>query len=114
MDIFNLTKPQKKVCRELIEMALQRECQQFVDSLPKAIAKAETEDKSAHETYLEIYKKVMNFDKKIARTYDNVTGAKYFMTVFTLYNRKVLKDKDLEIADDEMIAQIKGMQELFG
>lgn len=37
MDIYNLSKSQKKICRQLIDTALQRQCAGFIDDMVEAI-----------------------------------------------------------------------------
>ena len=113
MDRYNLTKPQKKICRELIDIALQRECGKFLESLSKAMTKNKKDEKSPYDSYIDVYKRVHNFDNKIARYFDDITGSKYFMTVFNLYMRKILTDKDLEIMDEEMYTEVMNMKTLF-
>lgn len=100
---MELSKSQKKIARMLIDRALQRECADFhsvLKSMPDASG-----GESPHETYRNLYGQIRKFDKHIARTYDNLTGSRYFNTVFILYYNGVLTEKDIGLFDGEVNAE---------
>ena len=102
IDIYNLPKSQKKICRQLIDMALQRECTEFIDRLSRAVTNAKGNDKTPLENYHQLFKLMHKFDKTIADTYDNLGGSRYFMTLVSLYMRGVLTDNDISVLDQEL------------
>lgn len=107
MDIYNLTKPQKKICRQLIETALNRECAGFIDELSDIVAKVKKNDKTPLENYHRVYKAMDSFDRIIAKTYDNLGGSRYFITVVSLYKRGVLTDDDIEVLDEDLLTRLR-------
>lgn len=110
--MIELTKPQKKIARKLINLGLQRECAKFMQSTKDFMNKnASAED--AHDAYLNLYKRIDNFDEHIARRYDGISGGQYYITVYSLYFDGVLRDKDIREFDDEIYNKLKEDKEFF-
>ena len=65
---ITLSKSQKRIARELIESSLQKECAKFLDKIEKFVSNRN--NKTPHEAYLALYKKVKSFDKHIAKRYN--------------------------------------------
>lgn len=98
-----LTKAQKKAARALIDLALERECANFIENVSKLSGKPLDDlDKPNHARYIEIFKLVDSFDKHIADRYDGMTGSRYVDTVSFLFFEGSLAEKDLEICDEEL------------
>jgi hypothetical protein len=55
--MMELSKSQKKIARELIQLGLQRECKSFTDRITKFTNSAEWKSGDPHELYLKLYKK---------------------------------------------------------
>jgi len=100
--MIELTKSQKKIARQLINLALQRECEDFLNKTRCFLHEAESNGKDAHANYLSLFKKVDEFDKHIARHYDGMSGSRYFLTILNLYCTKILTDKDIALFDEDM------------
>ena len=100
--MIELTKSQKKIARELIDLGLQRECKAFTEKISRFTSSPEWKTGNSHENYLKLYKKVTSFDKQIARRYDNLTGSHYFMTVWGLFYDEVLTIEDISRFDIEV------------
>jgi len=70
-----------------------------------------------HELYIKLYKKVISFDKHIARRYNDLTGSRYLMTVFSLFQDGVLTTEDIAHFDveaqNEMLRMKKNMTVIF-
>ena len=49
-----------------------------------------------------LYKTIFNFDKGIARRYDNMSGSRYFLIVAKLLMEGLLQEADLEEFSSEM------------
>ena len=110
--MIELTKPQKKIARKLINLGLQRECTKFMQSTKDFMDKnAPAED--AHDTYLKLYDKVYQFDKHIARRYDGMSGGRYYITVYCLYCDGVLTDEDIREFDDELYNRLRETKKSF-
>lgn len=96
---MELTKNQKKEARELIRIALERECNRFLSETDSFMQETR-EAVNPHERYLELYGKVKKFDKYLARRYDGLTGSAYFPTLAGLCSDGVLTAEDMESLDD--------------
>lgn len=98
---MELPKNQKKHARTLIERALQRECEHFLAET-KAWMNQPKAEETPHKQYLELFDRVYKFDKLIARTYDNMTGSRYYLTVFSLFYDDVLTEEDISLFSEEV------------
>lgn len=107
---MELTKSDKKLCRQLIHIGIERECEQFVNKMQqlasKPIPARELEQPYAeengqavegpwHKRYIALYRKVMNFDKHIANRYDGITGSRYLDCVLSLYCDDIITDDEI-------------------
>ena len=110
--MIELTKSQKKVARELIDLGLHRECKSFGMKIAKFANSSDWETKP-HELYLKLYKKVVSFDKNIARRYDGMTGSRYFNTVWGLFYDGILTEEDIDRFDDEVKNRLLGLKNNF-
>lgn len=103
---LELTKAQKKVARELIDLGLERECQQFVDNIQNVVTKPLGKERPYHARYIEIYKMTERFDKHIAQRYDGLGGSRYFMTVARLYCDGFLSNEEIALLGEELVNKI--------
>lgn len=110
--MVELTKGQKKVARMLINKALLRECENFLLQTKRMLNNPK-EGKNSHENYLQLFDRVHKFDKHIARTYDGMTGSRYFITVYNLYWDDVLTDEDISLFDEELKDRLIVLKERF-
>lgn len=98
---MELPKNQKKHARTLIERALQRECERFLAETKAWMNQPKTEE-TPHKQYLELFERVYKFDKHIARTYDNMSGSRYYHTVCSLFYNDVLTEDDINLFSEEI------------
>lgn len=110
--MIELTKPQKKIARKLIDLGLQRECTKFLKSTKNFINK-NTPAEDAHDIYIKLFNKVHSFDRHVARRYDNLGGSRYYITVYCLYYDGVLTDEDIREFDDEIYNRLKETKKSF-
>ena len=112
----NLTKADKRLCRELIHKGLERECEEFVKQIQKIAAKPiplaelnepyrEENGRSVegpwHKKYIKLYMKTVKFDKHIARRYDGLSGGHYLEGVFDLYLHDIISDEEIARFSEE-------------
>lgn len=105
--MIELTKGQKKTARLLIDRALQRECETFLNKTREFSQQTMQNGQSPHENYLALYKIVYDFDKHVAQCYDNMSGSHYLPTIIDLYVASVLTDEDISLFDEELKEYIK-------
>ena len=111
--MIELSKNQKKIARELIQLGLQRECKSFTTQIEKFTNSQEWKTRDPHELYIKLYKEVTSFDKHIAQQYNNLTGSRYFDTVFNLFWQDVLTTDDIARFDVEIQNKLLGIKNLF-
>ena len=108
--MIELTKPQKKIARQLIRLALLRECETFLDDTRRFLHEAESNGEDAHTNYLSLFKKVNNFDRHIARHYDGMSGSRYLITVLNRYCAGTLTDEDITLLGEDTQKYLSGMK----
>ncbi|MCL2284639.1 MAG: hypothetical protein FWC26_15095 [Fibromonadales bacterium] len=88
------SKSLNKIARDLIRIGLKRECKSFANKIARFInAKRKTKD--PHEFYLDLYEKVISFNKHIASRYDYVSNSLLDITLWGLFNHGILTTKDI-------------------
>lgn len=112
MIYVDLPKSQKKIARILIDKALRRECDSFLEKVKAFMRSVPENGKDSHENYLELYKKVDKFDRHLAWRYEKLGGSKYFITVVGLYCDNILSDEDISLFDEERQRDIRKYKEL--
>ena len=113
---ISLTKADKRKCRELILVGLERECEKYVKEMQKLantpIPLAELNEPYReengfsvegpwHKRYIALYKKTASFDKHIAQRYDGMTGGHYLDDVLSLYCEGIISDDEIAPLSDE-------------
>lgn len=111
---FEFSKTDKKLVRQIIETGLQREFRNGLSKMGKIIKNWETKGTNNQEAYQNLYKALMNFDKHIARRYDNMSGSKYMLIVASQLNDKVISEDDLnDLSEEAKLAIIRTCQILW-
>ena len=113
---ITLTKGDKRKCRELIHIGLERECEKFVRQMQQLANKpiplaelnkpySEENGRSVegpwHKRYIALYKKTASFDKHVAHRYDGMTGGHYIDGVLGLYIDDIITDEEIAPLSDE-------------
>jgi hypothetical protein len=93
---YEFSKSEKKVVRQIIETALQRDFEACIMDVDFIIQQWKSKKSDNRNTYQEIYRKVKENDKYIARMYDNITGSKYMMILQGLLSDKVISEADID------------------
>ena len=105
--LASLTKAQKKAARTLIDLALERECAKLIRKVSRLSSKPlDDVEKPNHARYLELFKAVDSFDRRLQYRYDGITGGHYLEVISYLYAEGILKEHDLEICDEEMKSEL--------
>ena len=113
---ISLTKADKRKCRELIHVGLERECEKYVKEMQELAGKpvplAELNEPYReengfsvegpwHKRYIALYKKTASFYKHIAQRYDGMTGGQYLDGVLGLYCEGIISDDEIAPLSDE-------------
>lgn len=85
-----LSKPQKKIAREIIEKGLQREYENGILKIDKIINEWKINKIDNRDAYHQIYNSVIDFDKHISRRYDNIKGSTYLLIIILQLTDKII------------------------
>lgn len=127
--MFELSKKDKRLCREYIHKGLEQECEEFVKGLHEVAGKAiplaelnapyqEENGRSVegpwHKRYIQLFKLMDSFDTHVAYRYNHATGGHYFDVVSELYVDGWLTDEDIEQFDEEIAKELKDIKRMNG
>ncbi len=93
---YEFSKSEKKIVRQVIETALQRDFEASIMEVDGIIRRWKSKKLDNRNAYQEIYRKVKENDKYIARMYNVITGSKYLLTMQGLLAHKVISEADLD------------------
>ena len=109
---MELSKQDKKVAREVIEIGLQRDFEYGLGKTEELLLNWR-KGVSNKETYHAVYKHIRSFDKHIALRYDNITGSRYLITITGQLLDEVLHDEDLVNFSEEVQLYLKSVVKNF-
>lgn len=92
---IELSKKDKRIARELIEKGLQKEFQQGLQQFDTILQKWKNEQQDNIDIYHNLYKSIRDFDKHIARRYDNIKGSTYLLILIAQFRDGLICEEDL-------------------
>jgi hypothetical protein len=104
---FELSKKDKKSAREIIEKGLQKEYTKGLFQFDSIINKWKDNILNNREAYLQLCKELINYDKHIARRYDDMKGSKYLFIIAAQLMDNIISENDLGNFSDETKQAIK-------
>jgi hypothetical protein len=102
-----LSKADKRICRELIHTALERECKAYVEKMARISSKQVDHEGPYqeengfpvegpwHKQFIKLFKATDSFNYRLARIYDGMSGSRYLPTVRILYEDGWLTDEEV-------------------
>ena len=102
MNGLDLTKSQKRIARQVIEIGLVREFETGIGNIDRIIQQWKGEKLETKETYYQIYDSLKKFDKHIARRYDGMTGSGYLFIMAGQLADKAITIDDLNVFDPDV------------
>ncbi len=94
--MYELSKADKRLCRELIKQGVEKEFAIGLNKLDAIIQAWKDGKHDNREGYHTVYQSVKEFDKHIARRYDNPSNSTLHFTVIALLHDKLISVEDLE------------------
>jgi len=76
---YDFSKSEKKIVRQVIETALLRDFETSIMEVDGIIQQWKSKKLDNRNAYQEIYRKVKENDKYIARMYDDISGSRYML-----------------------------------
>lgn len=105
--MFDLSKSDKRTCRELIHTALERECKAYAqkmvhisnkpvpDESPYAEENGFPVEGPWHKRFIEYFKATDSFNRRLEGIYDGISGSWYLPTVRILHEEGWLTDDEV-------------------
>jgi hypothetical protein len=104
---MELSKKDRKVARQIIEDGLQNEFGKGLDKIDKVLKKWKEEKQDNRESYHLLFETISDFDKHIAKRYDNMTGSKYLFIIASQLHDDIINEGSLSELSEEVIRKIK-------
>jgi hypothetical protein len=102
MNIFELTKSQKKIARQIINKGLEKEFQTGLQMIRNTLDEWNDNKIPNGDAWRRIYKELTDYDKQISRRYDNKTGSEYIYIIAAQLGDGVIGMQDIEAFDEEI------------
>jgi hypothetical protein len=106
MNQSELSKPQKKIARNLIESGLMKEYEKGISMIDEIILKWKNNQLGNREAYLKIYEKLDKFDKHISHRYDRMSGSSYMYILAHQLADGLISVDDLDELDENFRAAV--------
>ena len=107
-----LSKADKRTCRELIHIALERECRAYSDKIagiarkPVILEDGYREENGFsvegpwHKRFIAYYKATEMFNRRLQQRYDGISGSRYLPTVRILHEEGWLTDEEVNRVEE--------------
>ncbi len=103
---YELSKPQKKIARALIERGLMKEFHKGISMIDRVIADWKKSKLDNREAYHKIYQKLIKFDKHIGSRYDGISGSTYIYILSLQLADGFISVEDLDELDEKFRAAV--------
>ena len=104
---IELSKPEKKIAREIIDKGLQKEVADNLLIADSILSDWRNHTKNNMDTYHALYRHMREFDKQIAWRYDNMSGSNYLLIIIGQLRDGVIQESDLQGFSEELLERIK-------
>jgi len=110
---MELSKKDKKVAREIIELGLQKELAKGLAEADSILKDWKSKSLNNHESYLALYKHINELNDRIADRYDRITGSKYLCIIAAQLYEGYISENDLSEFSGEAIKSVMLIKEFF-
>ena len=110
---MELSKKQKKIARELIQLGHYRECKSFTDEIAQFTNSLEWATSDPQDICHKLYKKITSFDKHLLKRYGNMGSSHYFSIVYVLFYDGILTTEDISRFDVEVQDKLLELKKSF-
>ena len=117
LEYSDLPKSDKRIIQELLNLGTQRMYREGLEKAESVIEKwrkFSVDGNSDKEFYMNLYKTIINQDKLIARTFKDLTGSRFVITVAGLFTNDILKEDDLKELTPETYEFLVRFKHTFG
>ena len=106
---MDLSKPDKKIARALIDKGLEIAYEEAFAETYEILKDWKVNVADNRSVYMELYRVLHEHDKNIARRYNDLGGSRYFSTVCSLFEEGVLNETDIKGFSDEVKNRLKAL-----
>lgn len=125
---MELSKFDKRLCRELINTGLERECRHFVEQIQEIATEPVPPEQAKepyseingmscervwHKRYIKLFTATDKFNSHVAHRYDNVTASRYLECIVGLYIDNWLTDEEIARLSEEPRNYVKKLVSLY-
>ena len=103
MNRLELTKPEKKIARQIIEKGLQKEYVDGILKLDNIISRWKVNQLNNRDAWMELYESLTKQDKHISGRYDYLSGSKYLHVIAAQLADRIIDQDDLLSFNDQLI-----------
>jgi hypothetical protein len=104
---MELSKSEKRLARALLSQSVEKEFALGLGKFDEIIQQWQDGKHDNRESYYAVFKAVKDFDKHIARRYDDISNSLLFDKVIELMHDKLIIEEDLKGFSEEIIEKIK-------
>ena len=98
---MELSKPDKRIARAIIEKGLMKEFDKGLNKADKILNDWKQGKGEARESYLALYKQITSFDKRIAKRYDGMSNYDLIFIVIQQVDENLVDKQELEAFSEE-------------
>jgi isopentenyl diphosphate isomerase/L-lactate dehydrogenase-like FMN-dependent dehydrogenase len=98
---MDLSKKDKKVARQIIELGLQRELESGLNKFDIILKNWKENKQSPKNSYHLLCKTLLDFDTHIEKRYENMTGSKYIVIISNQLHDKIISKDDINELSEE-------------
>jgi hypothetical protein len=93
---MELSKPDRRTAREIIEKGLQQEYSKGLDMAYRILADWKAGNKTNREAYQDLFSHILNYDKHIATRYDDMKGSTYLFIIAGQIIEGVVEESEIQ------------------
>lgn len=99
---YELTKPQKKIARRVMDKGIENHYKRGLTSAEEIIQKWRKDKLSITDAYMQLYKSVQRIDKHIGKVYNDKGGSRWVEIMAIQLSDGVISVSDLDEFDQEL------------
>jgi len=111
--MYELTKREKRICRELIDQSVEKEFETGLERADEIMNEWKSKTLSGRLAFHKLRDHLNDFRKHLARRYDSLRGSDYLRVVAEIVYDGYLTDNDTEELSDAAKTEIRTWQSLW-
>ncbi len=113
MNAFELSKPEKKLARQIIDKGLLIEYANGIKKQNAIIEQWKQGNIDDKDAYMKLYKSTINHDKHIGRRYDNMKGSTYLFIIAGQLADGIILLEEIDVFCEETKNRLISLSEIY-